>query len=208
MNVSRQEALRELREADETLGTCFERAATIHRQRTAIISDNWQPTYAELNETVNRLAHAILAHCGAPGDRVAILMEHDAPAVATVVAVLKAGLVVVALNRTHPAEYLRQIIEDSEAGVIVTDSANRSLASTIAGPTRTVVSFEEASTGDPHHNPTVTISSDQIALLGYTSGSTGRPKAVMMRRKKPLSGQRLLAPSGADRTAVFGRTRR
>jgi len=44
------------------------------------------------------MAHAILARGGSPGDRVAILMEHDAPAVAAVVAVMKAGRIVVVLN--------------------------------------------------------------------------------------------------------------
>ena len=76
---------------DESLVAAFERAAATFPSRIALGSDVWEPTYRELNETANRLAHRLIACGGASGDRVAILMSHDAPLVAAVLGVLKAG---------------------------------------------------------------------------------------------------------------------
>jgi non-ribosomal peptide synthetase component F len=173
-------ALHQLCEADESLHAGFERVAAIHPLHTALISDRWQPTYAELNATANRLAHAIMARGGATGDRVAILMDHDAPAIAAVIAVMKAGRIVVALNPTHPPERLRELIADSEPTVIISDTNLSDLAKSISGPNCTFVRFEDQSDHWPEHNPAIELPPDNVATLAYTSGSTGHPKAVMM----------------------------
>ena len=71
---------------DESLVAAFERVAMAFPSRIALGSDVWEPTYRELNETANRLAHRLIA-CGVgSGDRAAILMSHDAPMVAAVLA--------------------------------------------------------------------------------------------------------------------------
>ena len=94
----------------------------------------WEPTYRELNETANRLAHRLIA-CGvASGDRAAILMSHDAPMVAAVLGILKAGQIVVALDPDDPVSRLKMLVEDAEPSVIVTDGQNRELAAEFAHP--------------------------------------------------------------------------
>ena len=153
----RQDALRELREADKSLPACFERVAAAHPHRLALVSDRWQATYVELNAAANRLAHVIIARGGAPGDRVAILMAHDTPAIAAVVAVLKAGGIVVALNPTHPPARLRELIEDSEPAVILTDASHQDLAADIAGDRCALVRFEQASAQGSVHNPSIVV---------------------------------------------------
>jgi non-ribosomal peptide synthetase component F len=67
---------------DDSLLVGFERAAQAHRLRTAIGSGDWRPSYQELDETANHLAHALVQHGGEAGDRVAVLMQHDAPIIA------------------------------------------------------------------------------------------------------------------------------
>src|SRR2546423_15672399 len=109
-------------------------------RRTALVSDRWQPTYAELNATANRLAHAIVVCEGALGDRVAILMQHDAAAIAALVAVLKAGRIAVALNATHPPARLRELIEDSDPILVISESSLQDLASEIVGA-RPIIDF-------------------------------------------------------------------
>jgi amino acid adenylation domain-containing protein len=181
---NRQDPLRELNEADESLPACFERVFVKHGRHTALVSDHWQPTYAELNATANRLAHAIVVLGSAPGDRIAILMQHDAPAIATVLAVLKAGGIVVALNLTHPVARLRELIEDSAPSLVITDCSLRKLATEIAGACCPVVGFEEQSAQGPDHNMPIVVPPEQIAFLSYTSGSTGRPKGVMVTHRQ------------------------
>jgi amino acid adenylation domain-containing protein len=200
-------AAEELPDADVSLAAEFERCVALHRFRTALHSDLWQPSYDELNATANRLAHALLVR-SAPGDRIAILMAHDAPEIAAAVAAFKAGCIVVALNPTFPRARLRQIVEHSEPAAIITDAANRELAADIAGPRCRVVGFEEASVEGPLHNPAIAISPNQTAVLGYTSGSTGRPKAVMMThrqfRRNSIVLTEAMEYSAVDRLPLFG----
>jgi amino acid adenylation domain-containing protein len=157
----------------------FEQVVLLHHARPALGASRWQPTYGELNAAINRLAHAILRRSGALEDRVAILMQHDTPAIAAVVSVIKAGRIAAALNPTHPVARLRELMEDIEPTLIITDIVHLDLASEIAGPACAVIRFEDESGQGPDHNPSLVIGADQTACLVYTSGSTGRPKGVM-----------------------------
>jgi mycobactin peptide synthetase MbtE len=104
---------------DESLIAAFERAAATVPSRIAMGSKVREPTYRELNETANRLAHRLSA-CGvASGDRVAILMSHDAPLVAAVLGVLKTGAIVVALDPVDPVNRHKLLVEDTEPRIIV-----------------------------------------------------------------------------------------
>lgn len=177
---------------EQTICERFEHVAVLHASRTALGSGAWQPTYAELNVSANRLAHAMVGLGGAPGDRVALLLRHDAPLIASILAVLKAGRIVVVLNPSDPPARLKQILDDAEAGLTLTDETNRALATEIAGPARKAFCVEAFSTG-PTHNPQIKIALQDLAFLIYTSGSTGRPKAVMQSHRNVVFNARRLS---------------
>lgn len=164
---------------DESLVVAFERVAMAFPSRVALGSEGWEPTYRELNETANRLAHRLIA-CGVgSGSRAAILMAHDAPMVSAVVAAQKAAKIVVALDPADPLTRLKTLIEDAEPTVIVTDSQNRDLAAELARPGGHVLNFELDAVRGPSGNPSIQIPPGQTACLTYTSGTTGRPRGVM-----------------------------
>jgi len=167
-----------LESAETTIPARFGEMARVYPLRTALGGSAWQPTYAELNSTANRLAHAISSRHGKPGDRVALLMRHDSPLMAAALAVLKAGRIVVVLNPTDPPVHLKQILDDAQARVVVADSPNLELAEQIAQKERGCLCFENEILG-PELSPEATIAPTDIAWLIYTSGSTGRPKGVM-----------------------------
>jgi amino acid adenylation domain-containing protein len=169
---------------DESLVAAFERVAATFPSRIALGSDVWEPTYRELNETANRLARRLIA-CGvASGDRVAILMSHDAPLVAVVLGLLKAGSIVVALDPGDPISRLKILVEDAEPSVIVTDVQNRNLATEFGHPGCSILNFESETTMGPVQNPSIEIPPEQTAFLVYTSGTTGRPKGVMQTHRQ------------------------
>ena len=164
-------------DAGQSIPTRFEEIAALHPARTAVGSGEWQPAYEALNVAANRLAHVLIPR-GEPGDRVAVLMRHDAPLIAAILAILKAGRILVVLNPTDPPARLKQILDEAEARVLVTDLANHALAAQVAGKNQDVVGFEKDSTG-PARNPEIKIVPDAVAAILFTSGSTGRPKGVM-----------------------------
>jgi amino acid adenylation domain-containing protein len=190
------------------LPAAFEQAVLLHHDRPALGASRWQPTYGELNAAANRIAHALLRHSCGLEDRVAILMQHDTPAIAAVLAALKAGKVVSVLNPTHPAVRLRQLIEDLEPAIIVTDTVHLDLATEIADRACAVVRFEDEIAQGPDHNPSLVIGPDQTACLVYTSGSAGSPKAVMKTHRQLLHStyvkNNAMGFTASDRIPLFG----
>ena len=106
-------------------------------------------------------------------------MSHDAPMVAAVLGVLKAGQIVVALDPGDPVSRLKMLVEDAEPNVIVTDVQNRNLAAEFGHPDCSILDFESETATGPVENPSIEIPPEQTAFLTYTSGTTGRPKGVM-----------------------------
>jgi amino acid adenylation domain-containing protein len=191
-----------------TLLAAFEQAVLLHHARPALGASHWEPTYGELNAAANRLAHALLRRSGTSEDRVAILMQHDTPAIASILAVLKAGKIAAVLNPTHPAARLRQLMEDIHPALIITDLVHLDLASGIAGPACTLIRFEDESGYGPDHNPAFVIGADQTACLVYTSGSTGRPKGVMKTHRQLMHSAHVqtdaMGYTAHDRIPLFG----
>jgi amino acid adenylation domain-containing protein len=172
--------------ADESVVAAFERVVAAHPSRLALMSDRWSAHYDELNAAANRLAHAILARGGAPANRVAVLMAHDTPAIAAMLAVLKAGRIAVALNASHPPARLRELFDDAGPACIVADAENHETAVALAGQ-RGVVSFEETIAVGPAHNPSIAIDAGEPAIIVYTSGSTGLPRGVMKTHRQVVA---------------------
>jgi amino acid adenylation domain-containing protein len=169
---------------DESLVAAFERVAVNFPSRIAVSSDAWESTYRELNETANRLAHRLIA-CGfGLGDRAAILMAHDAPMVAAVLGILKAGQIVVALDPGEPVARLKTLVEDAEPSIIVTDVQNEILAAEFAHSGCQILNFESENAFGPVENPAIEIPPEQTAFVTYTSGTTGRPKGVMQTHRQ------------------------
>ena len=173
---------------DESLVVAFERAVAKFSSRIALGSDFWEPTYRELNEAANRLAHRLIATNVVAGDRAAILMSYDSPMIAGVLGVLKAGLIVVPFNPDEPVARLKKLVEDAEPSVILVDSQNWRLATEILRPGCRIVAFESEIDSGSVDNPSIAILPGQTAFLGYTSGTTGRPKGVMKTHRQLLRG--------------------
>jgi non-ribosomal peptide synthetase component F len=165
----------------DSLPTCFERIAAAHPKALAVSGSDWRPTFGELNVAANRVAHAILRSGAMPGDRVAILMEHDAPLVAGIIGALKAACIIVVLNTTDPPARLQQMTDDADPTVIIADATHSRIARDIAKVAKVakVLCFEEIAHDGPAHDPALVISADQLAEIVYTSGSTGQPNGVM-----------------------------
>jgi amino acid adenylation domain-containing protein len=194
-------------EAETSIPARFRQMAEVHPLRTALGGGAWQPTYAELDAATNRLANVLLSRGGKAGDRVALLMRHEAPLIAAALSVLKAGRIVVALNPTEPPARLKQILDDAEPGLIIADVPNGNLAGQIAQKNQAVLCFEKQISG-PAHNPGVKIAPADIAWLIYTSGSTGRPKGVMQTHRNiahnVLRLSRGMDLSADDRVILLG----
>ncbi len=141
----------------------------------AVVCDDGQLTYAELDERANRLAHHLVERGVAPGERVAVLVPRSLELVVAELAVLKAGAAYVPVDPTFPADRVAFMVADSGARIVL-GRAGEALPE-LAGTARVDVdALPEGHAEDPR----VAVGSEAAAYVMYTSGSTGAPKGVVV----------------------------
>jgi len=87
----------------------------------AVVYEEKQLTYAELNAQANQLAHYLRELGVKPDVRVAICVERSLTMVVGLLAVLKAGGAYVPLDPVYPAERLEYMLADSAPVVMLTE---------------------------------------------------------------------------------------
>lgn len=155
----------------------FEAQAQANPDAIALIDGNKQLSYAVLNERANRLAHQLIRQGVVPDCTVAVAIEAAADRVTGLLGVLKAGGTYLPLDPLHPPQRLAQLLEDSGARVLLTDSANAD-ALDAGGIARVVLGEALAQGAEPAANPDIDLHDAHLAYVIYTSGTTGRPKGV------------------------------
>lgn len=157
----------------------FETQALRTPTAIALIYEQEQITYDELNLRANQFAHRLQALGVTSESLVGICVERSPEMVIGVLAILKAGGVYVPLDPSYPAERLADILEDAQPRVLLTQQSRQHQWGNYAGPVLCLDQPQEAA-GMSEDNLSLALSPDQLAYVIYTSGSTGKPKGVMI----------------------------
>jgi amino acid adenylation domain-containing protein/non-ribosomal peptide synthase protein (TIGR01720 family) len=174
-------------ERDFPHGTCahelFEAQAERRPDTVAVISEDRELTYRQLNKRANRVANYLRRLGIGPEARVAILMRPSVEMIVCVLAVLKAGGAYVPMDAALPDERLGFILEDCQAAAILTE---QQFVGRLPRGVSKIVCLDE------HHgliaqqsaeNPRSRVTPNNLAYVIYTSGSTGVPKGVMVEHR-------------------------
>ncbi len=154
----------------------FERQAGRSPDAIALVCEEQQLSYAQLNLRANQLAHALIAQGVLPDARVAICLPRGPEMVYAVLAVLKAGGAYVPIDPDYPLERIKYMLEDSQPQVLVTRS---DLSATLPQGLK-MIELDVAPLPMQVANPNVSLAADNLAYVIYTSGSSGQPKGVMV----------------------------
>lgn len=182
------------------VGHFLTRAALRYPDRPAWLQADLTITFREAEARVNRLAHALLALGGQPGDRVAMLLPNCYQGLETLLAPMKAGMAVVPMNiRLHPSEH-EYMLNDSGAFALIYGEEFREHLAQIRGNLTSIKHFicvGRGSQGDLAYDQILhgqretpldpTIEPDNLAWLFYTSGTTGHPKGAMLTHRNLLT---------------------
>ena len=156
----------------------FEDQAERAPDSVAIIFENQQLSYGDLNHRANQLAHYLRRQGVGTETRVAICLKRSIEMIVGLLAVLKAGCAYVPLDPEYPKERLAFMLKDARASALLTQ---RSLIENLPAQHVRAVCLDEhwpEIARESKENPPNGTTPESLAYVMYTSGSTGKPKGV------------------------------
>jgi amino acid adenylation domain-containing protein len=184
---------------DACIHELFEEQVKKSPDAIAVVLEDQQLTYRELNRRANQLAHYLRKLGVGPEVLVGICMDRSLEMIIGLLGILKAGGAYVPLDPEYPKERLRFMLEDTQAPVLLTqerlieDRGSRLVLneaeeidnlyplSLFLGPRIKAVCLDrdwEEINKESDQNLDSCVTANNLAYVIYTSGSTGKPKGV------------------------------
>jgi surfactin family lipopeptide synthetase C len=170
----------------------FEQQAAKTPDAVAVISEQEQLTYQELNQRAQELANYLQSIGVKPEAIIGICLERSPEIIIAILAILKAGGAYLPLDSAYPQQRLDYILENTKISIIVTQTHLQATIKSCVTATENniqiicldrnlpsiptpIQTFHETSL---HETSLQIPNPDNLAYVIYTSGSTGKPKGV------------------------------
>ncbi|MDP4099934.1 MAG: non-ribosomal peptide synthetase DhbF [Bacillota bacterium] len=166
----------------------FEKQAALRPDAIAVVYENQELSYAELNERANRLARMLISEGVGPEQFVALALPRSLEMAVGLLAVLKAGAAYLPLDPDYPADRIAFMLKDAQPAFIMTNTKAANHIPPVENVPKIVLDDPELAeklntypAGNPKNKDrTQPLSPLNTAYVIYTSGSTGVPKGVMI----------------------------
>ena len=170
----------EMASSEASLPWLFEKQVARTPDAIALVFEEQELTYRDLNTRVNQLAHHLQERGIGPDVMVGLCVERSVKMVVGLLAILKAGGVYVPMDPAYPRERLAFIINDTRMPVLLTQ---QHLVAQFPEQNIQFVCLdtdEETIGQHSEENLVREVTEEQLAYVIYTSGSTGQPKGVLV----------------------------
>ncbi|WP_026869105.1 non-ribosomal peptide synthetase [Inquilinus limosus] len=166
--------------APDTLTALLDTQARTSPEATALVFEQTELSYAELDARANRLARLLAARGAGPERIVAVALPRSVELVVGLLAILKTGAAYLPIDPDYPQDRIAFMLGDARPVTVVTsrdsawvvpDDADRLVLD--AAETEA-----ELAAADPTSLEAGGLEPLHPAYVIYTSGSTGRPKGV------------------------------
>ncbi|SHL03955.1 non-ribosomal peptide synthetase [Flavobacterium chilense] len=159
---------------EKTLIEIFEEQVIKTPDSVAVIFEDKQFTYNQINEEANRLGMYLREkYTIQPDDLIAIKLDKSERVTIAVLGILKSGGAYVPIDVNYPEERIQYMENDSKSKVVIDEDEFAAFYSV----------KEQYSVSNPEKNS----ASDNLAYIIYTSGTTGNPKGVMVENRNLVS---------------------
>lgn len=149
----------------------------------AVVFEDQQLTYRELNCRANKIAHHLQTLGVCTEVLVGICVERSLEMIVGLLAILKAGGAYVPIDPAYPKERLVHLLSDSQALVLLTQE---NLLPRLPDHQAQVICLDTdwgVISAYSQENPVSGVQPESLAYVIYTSGSTGLPKGVAIEHK-------------------------
>ena len=146
----------------------------------AVVYENEQLTYRELDEKSNQLGHYLRGKGVQAETLVPVCLERSLDMIVAILGVLKAGGAYVPMDPSYPEDRVSYMIEDTGASLVISHSNSSSVCEKFSGDVieldtdQELIGAEYVAPFESGRSP------ENAAYVIYTSGSTGRPKGVII----------------------------
>lgn len=172
-------------ERDETLHGLFEEVAIRQPDAIALVREDEQWTYGQLERSARRVACTLQEAGVSREDTVGVCATRSPLLVVALLGILKAGAAYVPLVPEYPRERLHAIIDDGSVRLALVDREGHRVLEGYSGERLDIGSI--ASDKSRQKFCESGVCSENLAYVIYTSGSTGDPKGVEISHKNAVA---------------------
>jgi aspartate racemase len=156
----------------------FEQQVHDKPDAVALVCEDRQLTYRELNSKANQLAHYLRKRGVGADTCVGVCLQRSPEMITVLLGILKAGGAYAPLDPDYPQARLEFMLKDAQVPILITEAG---LAKNLPLNTAEVIYLEELSAKtalESERDPEIRTTAGNLAYVMYTSGSTGQPKGV------------------------------
>lgn len=162
------------------LNKLFENVVDKHSEDIALIADDGEFTYSELNIKANKIANALIKKGVTVEDKVMFILKRNSNVFASMFGISKAGAGFIPIDPDYPKERVEHVLTDSESKFIIVDEIIDINNIDLSEYDDNLLNIYDLLEEEDVSNPNPDLSPDNLAYIIYTSGSTGLPKGVMI----------------------------
>ena len=171
--------------SDKTIADLFEEQVEKTPNNIAVVFEDKELTYKELNEKANQLAWYLSKSGINSNSIVGIMLPRSLEVIIAMLSILKLGACYIPIDPTLPDNRINYMLENSKANTVLTF---KNVYNNINVPNKINIKLDNSEIYScTFNNLNLKVNLDAPSYMIYTSGSTGTPKGVMLNYTLPIS---------------------